>query len=292
MNPQPNVKELRFTARHFAFTSFKEPHIDESEFKNVRFIHFQKEKCPNTGKEHWQGYIQFNHPSRASAISKLLHVEGVHIEKAKGTPQQNLDYCSKERTRVNGVSYEYGTLCKSQGTRRDTENIYSKIIDKHKSIGSIARKGYITPTQLSYGLKLQQFTEPDWDRKPIIYWITGPAGAGKSRLAVDICGKNNNTYILSDNAKFWDGYIGQENIIVDDIKPNFFSIGYFLRLTDRYPFRVESKGSSIWFNGKIIVFTSIYSPLELFSYKTDEDQYQFMRRIRYTILPNFFETSE
>lgn len=53
------------------------------------------------GTPHIQGYIQYHNP--ASFTKARLDLIGSHVEVAKGTPKQNIDYCSKD-----GDWYEYG----------------------------------------------------------------------------------------------------------------------------------------------------------------------------------------
>jgi len=61
----------------------------------------QKEKCPTTGREHIQMYVQFARKCRG--IKKLQDLLGpCHVEIARGTAEQNIAYCSKDDTRVEG----------------------------------------------------------------------------------------------------------------------------------------------------------------------------------------------
>jgi len=52
-----------------------------------------------------------------------------------------------------------------------------------------------------------------------------------------------------------------------------------LRLLDRYPYTVETKGGSVQFNASMIIFTSPHSPMEMWGARTQEDLQQLMRRI-------------
>lgn len=47
------------------------------------------------GTPHIQGYIEFELPISFAKIKEYLG-RGVHVAKAKGTRQQNFDYCLKE----------------------------------------------------------------------------------------------------------------------------------------------------------------------------------------------------
>lgn len=46
------------------------------------------------GTPHYQAYCRFLHPQRLDSI--IAKLPGWHIEKALGTPEQNITYCSKE----------------------------------------------------------------------------------------------------------------------------------------------------------------------------------------------------
>lgn len=76
----------------------------------------QKEKCPDSGREHFQGYLQLLAPSRLNAVKKILNEDTAHLEVRKGTPQQAWDYCTKEESRVDGP-WTFGDRPAGQGKR-------------------------------------------------------------------------------------------------------------------------------------------------------------------------------
>ena len=91
-------------------------------------------------------------------------------------------------------------------------------------------------------------------------WCYGPPGTGKSKYAYSHKG----AYIKSLN-KWWDGYKGEDIVIIDDFGPNQECLVELLKhWTDRYPFRAEIKGGSIVIRPKKIIVTSNYHPRELF----------------------------
>lgn len=80
---------------------------------SVTYLCFQQEVCPETGRSHYQCYIQFKRKCKHTAICKLLTIpkNAYHAEVARGSPQQNADYCSKEDTRAPGTTpMIFGTL--------------------------------------------------------------------------------------------------------------------------------------------------------------------------------------
>lgn len=61
---------------------------------------FQLEKAPSTGALHFQGYVRYRNAVAPSRLVSLLRHS--HVEVAKGSEQQCVDYCSKDETRVAG----------------------------------------------------------------------------------------------------------------------------------------------------------------------------------------------
>lgn len=106
--------------RNFCFTSFK---IEEPKFlENMRYLAYGKEICPETKKEHWQGFVSYKNARDFSAVIKEF--KGDHVEIIKGTIKDNIKYCSKE-----GKFTEHGELPIS-GKRNDLTEVAEAIINK------------------------------------------------------------------------------------------------------------------------------------------------------------------
>jgi len=75
-------------------------------------IGFEKGK---DGTRHIQGYVYFENARSFNSIKRFL--PRAHIEPAKGTPEHNQDYCSKE-----GNFFEFGEL-PEPGKRNDLDRI-------------------------------------------------------------------------------------------------------------------------------------------------------------------------
>lgn len=88
-----------------------------------------------------------------------------------------------------------------------------------------------------------------------MYW--GPTGTGKSRRAWESGGDG--AYAKCPRSKFWDGYQAQETVIIDEFRGGI-DVAHLLRWFDRYPCRVEIKGSSRPLMAKTIWITSNLHP--------------------------------
>lgn len=53
---------------------------------------------------HYQGYIVLKKRARLTELKKLIH-NGIHFEKCKGNEEQNVEYCSKLETKIDGPWY-------------------------------------------------------------------------------------------------------------------------------------------------------------------------------------------
>ena len=71
-------------------------------------------------------------------------------------------------------------------------------------------------------------------------WVLwGPSGTGKSRFVAKRWPK---AFWKSPEAKWWDGYAGQEVVVLDDFKDYAMPLVDLQRLLDWYPLWVEVKG--------------------------------------------------
>lgn len=83
------------------FTSFSEEPPTRGD--KISYLVFQRERCGETDREHWQGYAEATSSGGLSIKSwqSQLSCPGAHVERRKGTQEQAVAYCCKEDTRVS-----------------------------------------------------------------------------------------------------------------------------------------------------------------------------------------------
>ena len=222
------------------------------------------------GTPHLQAYIYFHSKIGFNGLQK--RIRGAHIEAAKGTPLQNQVYCSKEKN-----FEEFGTL-PQQGKRTDIIVIKETL----KKSGKISDLWDVVSNlnQMVIAEKIIKYIEPKRNFKTLVHWYWGDTGCGKSTAAdVEFGGEDNYHRCSAYSWPWWDGYDGEENVVIDDIKDDSYkNYQLLLDVCDRWQCRVPVKGHFRSLLAKKIIITSRFHPAELFG-KHDGNACELLRRI-------------
>lgn len=248
---------------------------------SVLYLAFQGERG-ESGTRHLQGVVCFRNPRCLGGVKNVVG-RRAHVEQMRGTADQARDYCRKEESRdPEGPAFcEFGELPAGagagRGSRTDCAQVvellrggagYRQIIDAAPSFALRCERGIRAIQSALSGSRKWPTT---------VYWYHGPTGCGKSRAAFEEAGDE--AYVKMPTNKWWDGYEGQANVVIDDYRADFCTFAELLRLFDRYPMRVEYKGGSVQFLARTIWVTTPYSPERTWASQTPEKLDQLMRRI-------------
>lgn len=241
----------------------------------VRYGVFQREIAPGTGTKHLQGFL-YSDSAKTFGRWKSLIGDRAHIEKARGTPEQASKYCKKEESREpNTEPEEFGEL-PSQGKRSDLEAISSSLA-AGASVEEIAAEYPGDFIRYHRGIEtLHAVYQAPRNHKTRVFWLYGPTGTGKSAWAHS---RFPGAYWKMGSSKWWDGYYGEPYVIIDDYRRDLCTFAELLRLFDRYPMRVERKGSSCQFRATDIVITTPNDPRTTWEGRTEEQLGQLLRRV-------------
>lgn len=266
--------------RHFCFTinNWTEEELNqlkEIELKKIKYIIVGEEIAPTTGTPHLQCFITWASVKTESACKKRLPKRAyVRFMYDYSTPTACAEYCKKQK-----VIYEEGCFPR-QGQRNDLVNVV-KEVKLGKSVKQMTDDNVIKNYQgLKYAQELKKIYEPKRDWKPDVIWWWGEAGTGKSWRARQLLieqGGADNFYPQRNTNQWWEGYDGEEYILIDDIRGSFSTFNDFIKLIDRYEYRVQTKGSSRQFLAKVIIITSPFPPERV--WQTHECINQLLDRI-------------
>lgn len=242
-------------ARRWCFTL---NNYSDEDYENIlkwdcKYLIVGQEEGEN-GTPHLQGYVVFGSMKRLAAMKKL-HPRA-HFECARGTSSQNQEYCSKE-----GLFEEIGE-CPSDdpgAAEKERWKRAREIVQHGGDWEEIPDDIYIRYYRTLKEIKKDHMVKVDDAEDVTGEWYYGPPGVGKSRKARE---SYPGAYLKMQN-KWWDGYQGEEFVILDDMDCK--ELGHLLKIwADRYAFLAETKGGAIQIRPKKFVVTSNYSIEELF----------------------------
>lgn len=242
-------------SRFWCFTSYDVATEPLSEHRDkCSYIVWGREICPSTNRQHLQGFVAFRTRTKFSTIKRWL--PGAHIEKCKGTPDENARYCKKD-----GDFKEFGVLPKDTTSGGPFARALQLARENKLHEVEQTQPGIF----LRYKNTLESlitFRTSEMNNSCGI-WIYGPPRCGKD-FAVH---QSPSLYVKALN-KWWDGYKGEEDVLISDVDKESKWLGQFLKIwADRYKFRAEIKGGTMYIRPKRIYVTSNYSIREIFEDK-------------------------
>lgn len=221
---------------------------------------FGLEEAPTTGKEHVHGACCFINETTFGQLKKKFHAT-IHWEPMRGTVSQAVDYFSAAIE-----NWEYGSKPNDyEGPGVREKNRWAVARDSAIAGDYLSVHPQILVSQIGNLMKLNSHFAP---QPPSLddyvgEWWYGVPGAGKTYLAYEMFP----TAYRKVMNKWWDGYIGQDTVILDDLSQANLEapqIQYFKIWPDRHAFRAETKGSSMMIRPKKFIVTSNHSISECF----------------------------
>lgn len=258
--------------RNCIFTSFAAdaPEYDE---EYMKFMTFQKERCPDTKRLHWQGYLELRKQMRLGSIKKVLGEDSIHVENRFGTADEAIKYCNKLETRIDGP-WTFGE--RSQPGKRNDLLEIKELMDggtDERKISDLFFPKWCIHRKAFREYKSLHLPDRNWKTEVIVLW--GDNNTGKSRQAHEHAGPKK---WVKPNGAWFDTYEGQEHVIWDDFKDDEVTRGTFLQLCDRYPMIVPIKGGFVKWCAKKLWITSNYDPSTWYSAINDGFEDKAVRR--------------
>lgn len=270
-------------SKYWCWTSFADAQPKTGDA--ITYQCFQRETAPDTGRLHWQGYSEFTHKVRRNQVQLSIGDGSAHCELRKGTAQEARDYCRKLDSAVAGTGSEYGTLSKP------VSNDFTAVQEAIKAgsdLPELADKYFGTFLRYNRGLREVLSMRDARTRatfSPVrVLCVYGSTGCGKSRFAHKLCddqfdGLSYRKHYSRGEASWWDGYMDQRCIIIDDFEGDG-PIGEILQLTDGYGHNKSwpVKGGFTRIHPSTIIFTSNNHPAEWYKDRENDRKIQALLR--------------
>jgi len=218
------------------------------------------------GTPHLQGYFQLRERRDLRSLRHQFSPRA-HYEVARGAARKNREYCSK-----GGNFAEFGSKPSEVRPTRDelAKQFRSALSRGNPGVDEFAERNPGTYLFSGHNLLRNSLSLVRPVARPNIRvdWIWGPPGVGKSRRAHE---ELPDAYVKEPRTKWWNGYMLEKEVIIDDFGPNGIDMNHLLRWFDRYKCIVENKGGMIPLMCDRFIVTSNFSPEECFMDKLTDD---------------------
>lgn len=228
-----------------------------------------------SGYRHWQIMVAYSSKKTQRQVKESFGVQGMHVEATRSAAAET--YVRKEETR-DGEPFEFGTKPFNRNSGTDWDRI--KELAQRGKVDMVPADIYIRYYRSLSSIAADHDSPIGYEKIVVVYY--GPTGTGKSRRAWEEAGPT--AYPKDPRTKFWCGYRGEENIVLDEFRGGI-DIAHMLRWLDRYPVRIEVKGSTRPLNARKIWITSNLSPDLWYPDVDEETRAALRRRLVVTYMP-------
>lgn len=188
--------------------------------------------------QHIQAYIEWKNPLRFSSVKSMF--SRAHIEKRRGTSFEAFQYCLK----LVGRSKDYWSV-QSESVPKMA---YSNKLDWYQLCCQIPTLYEFKKCYEYLYIKNQKYVHAyylDCSRVPKkrdieVVILFGDTGIGKTSYVYD----NEDDVYIKDTSMWWDGYVGQSVILIDEYSGQW-PIEYLLKVLQGFRMYLQVKGGYV-----------------------------------------------
>ena len=267
-----------------------------------KYAYILHDKDPDTSP-HYHIYLNFGRSGIALPdIAKWFGLQESCVERVKGRPEDVLEYLMHGNdSQQNKHQYSPDEVVANFDFLAQIES--SKVLGDFEKYSYAQQLQYVNTLPVSEKSAAHTKLEKLWkihcqclvlnpERQIEVMFISGKSGAGKTYYARKLLEKMGYDYCISSssNDPFQD-YMGQQAIILDDLRDEAFDFEDLLKILDNNTASsVKSRFANKVFNGKMIVITSAvplsfwYKNCKNFNYTVDSLEQLYRRITSYVVV--------
>lgn len=259
--------------RYWLITLSCEHHPQEPTLhEDFAYIKGQKE-IGQGGFEHWQFLVNCKRVRSRNQVKAAIHPTA-HVELTRSTAANQ--YVWKDESAVPNTRFEYGEKTFNRNSKTDWAQVKQHAIQGN--LDQVPDDIYIRHYASLVRIRSDHARPAQRDAVQVrVYW--GPPGTGKSYRAIEEAKAYGTVYFKNPRTKWWDGYRGEQNVVIDEFSGDAIDVDYIKRWWDIYPCSVEIKGSSVPLHATRFWVTSNHAPDYWFPNARPVDHAAIRRRI-------------
>lgn len=291
---QPQRKRTCRGGRYWAFTWFREDLVEHDDIymdplsdlrttfedRKVVYVVYQIERCPESGRLHIQGFIQFKNQVRLPTLKELL--PGAHVELCRASEKNNERYCSKLDSRIAGP-WTYGKKT-SQGKRTDWDDVKELAAAGTSRRDILLSHPKLAPCSKGIDILVSAVRGPPPLERTIRTWLLyGEGDTGKTHRARH---RFPEAYVVTGRyyeGKSFDMYDDQTALILDEWRWDEWPLTLMDGILDKWRFQLQCRYLNKYACWTEVVIITNQSPDELYPAHSPINRHCFLRRINVTI---------
>lgn len=270
--------------------------------KYVYILHDKDTKEDGTLKNpHYHVYLHFTGGRTFDNVAKWFGLSPAFVSKIHGTFGDAVEYATHHNAPEKyqydysevKANFDYEKAVKQNTERKEKKcsinqilsDIDSGTIKEYNIIDRITINDYVTyerQIKRAFDFKLKQ-AERAVNRNMRVCYIYGGSGTGKTTYAKMIAKQQNyEVFISSGSNDPFDGYKGQECVILDDLRGSVFPLSDLLKILDNNTSStVKSRYKNVSLQCELLIITTTKTPAEFYKtvFESNGEEYkQFLRR--------------
>lgn len=235
---------------------------------------YQVEVCPETNRVHLQGFSYYENAVSLRRAKEELDPRA-HLESSRGTVEENITYCSKEESAIQGP-FETGRR-PQQGRRTDWHDARELVSGGATDREVMDLHPNLAPNWRGIEKMREVYSDRPIYRAVRVTVLYGPTGVGKTHRARF---QYPEAYIVRGKyaeGRMFDNYKGEQALIMDEWRHGEWPITVMNTILDPFGFWINCRYQNRWSCWTHVIITT--NEDEMVWYYTDASRNTFIRRI-------------